>query len=124
MLFRSLAIAAFNYQLPNDVDYIRAGASTTMPGVNKSAGNTAGNDLSGLLSMIPVAGIPNPPTFKNQATNPSGTTEPTYVPTKMQIQIQAVPMVSRNSISNNFSLKDYATGKLLRGSKNKTRGIW
>ena len=44
----------------------------------------------------------------------------------MQIQISAVPIVTRNDISRNFSLKDYATGNLLRGSKRKQGGggIW
>jgi hypothetical protein len=42
----------------------------------------------------------------------------------MQIQITALPMVTRNDISNNFSLKQYATGALLRGTQNKRAGIW
>ena len=42
----------------------------------------------------------------------------------MQIQITAIPIVTRNDISNNFSLRDYATGALLQGSKRKGGGIW
>jgi hypothetical protein len=42
----------------------------------------------------------------------------------MQIAIAAVPIVSRNDISNRFSLRDYATGGLLQGSKTGTGGIW
>jgi hypothetical protein len=37
------------------------------------------------------------------------------------------PIVTRNDISKNFSLKDYATGKLLRGSHRNGGnggGIW
>jgi hypothetical protein len=35
-------------------------------------------------------------------------------------------MVTRRAVSEHFSLKDYATGKLLRGSSNKGTGggIW
>jgi hypothetical protein len=50
--------------------------------------------------------------------------EPTYVPTKIQLSITAVPIVSRNDISNNFSLKNYATGSLLRGSQRLGGGFW
>ena len=38
--------------------------------------------------------------------------------------ITCVPVISRNQISNNFSLKDYATGKLLRGSQQNNPGVW
>jgi hypothetical protein len=46
------------------------------------------------------------------------------VPTKIQIQITAVPIVTRNDISNNFNLADYASGELLRGSRRNGGGIW
>ena len=43
----------------------------------------------------------------------------------MSISITAFPMVTRNDISNRFSVKDYATGKLLQGRKNPGGGgIW
>jgi hypothetical protein len=42
----------------------------------------------------------------------------------MQIQISALPIVTRNQISNAFSLKDYASGKLLQGTKRAGGGIW
>lgn len=121
-----LAVTQFNYSLPNEVDYIRAGSTTTLPGVNKNPAAPRGDinvsDLR-LGSMIGVGGSAPGPNFKR---TPSGTVEPTYVPTKMQIQISAIPIVTRNSISNNFSLKDYASGALLRGSVNKKigGGIW
>jgi hypothetical protein len=38
--------------------------------------------------------------------------------------IGAVPVVTRNDISNNFSLEKYATGQLLRGTKRQGGGIW
>lgn len=120
-----LVVTNFNYNLPNDVDYIRAAVTTTLAGVNKSVENprgtntnTSGNRLgSGILP----GGIVPPTTF---GTVPGGTVEPTYVPTRMQIQISALPIITRNQISNAFSLKDYATGKLLQGTKRAGGGIW
>jgi hypothetical protein len=121
-----LAITSFNYTLPTEVDYIRATNTTTTGGVNKSPGNTPVNttDVSSQrLGGLPSGGGSGPVNWQN--TN-SGSREPTYVPTKMQIQISAVPIVTRNDISRNFSLKEYATGNLLRGSKRKQGGggIW
>jgi len=119
-----LAITQFNYVLPTDVDYIRAGTTTTTAGVNRSSEqsvintNVIGNSRN--TNLGPGGTVP-PPKFTNV---PGGTIEPTYVPTKMNIQISAIPIVSRNDISNRFSVTDYATGKLLRGSQNKRAGIW
>ena len=121
-----LAITGFTYTLPTDVDYIRATNTTTTGGVNKSPANTPVNTTdasSQRLGSLPVGGGSGPINWQNTK---SGSREPTYVPTKMQIQITAVPIVTRNDISRNFSLKDYATGDLLRGSKRKQGGggIW
>lgn len=122
-----LAITSFNYTLPTDVDYIRAGSTTTTGGVNKSPASVpSSNSTTPAEARKAAANVPNggknaPPDFK---TTQQGSKEPTYVPTKMQIQISAVPIVSRNDISRRFSLREYGTGKLLRGSKNNTGGIW
>ena len=117
-----LAIASFNYSLPNDVDYIRATNTTTIPGVNKSAENVPDNSTSLQGDRIGAAGLnAKQPAFQQP---PAGSVEPTYVPTKMSIQITAYPIVSRNDISNRFSLRDYANGNLLRGKQNTTGGIW
>jgi hypothetical protein len=58
--------------------------------------------------------------------NAAETTNPTYVPTRMQIQLSAMPVLSRLDVSNYFSLKDYANGKLLSGynGKGKGAGFW
>ena len=118
-----LAIASFNYSLPNDVDYIRATNTTTIPGVNKSAEKVPNNSESVQQARIGGAkGLAEKqPAFQQP---PAGSVEPTYVPTKMSIQITAYPIVSRNDISNRFSLRDYATGNLLRGKQDTTGGIW
>lgn len=122
-----LAITQFNYSLPTDVDYIRAGNPTVAPGspyslLNSYAGQFGFNSSQTRLGQVLTQGgnAPNPQFQRS----PTGTQEATYVPTKMQIQISAIPIVTRNDVSNRFSLTDYAAGKLLRGSTNGTGGIW
>lgn len=119
-----LAITSFNYSLPSDVDYIRAGAVTAGAGVNRSPSNTVNNSQNvssaRLGPGIGVGGTGAGPIFST----PPGTVDPTYVPTKIQLSIGAVPVVTRNDISNKFSLKEYATGSLLRGTRRQGGGIW
>lgn len=124
-----LVITSFQYQLPTDVDYIRATPSpTTAPGANKGPARFATNtrDVSDARlqsndQKLSRNGNPSPPNFSQV---PGGTVEPTYVPTKIRLQIGCLPVVSRNMVSRNFSLRDYATGKLLQGSKSRTGGFW
>jgi hypothetical protein len=113
-----LAISGFTYTLPNDVDYIK----TTAP---ESAGIITPSPLNGpsdnrLPPGIEVGGIPSPPEF-TQTINPTLTT---WVPTKISLSITALPMISRNQVSNNFSLKDYATGDLMLGTQRLGGGMW
>jgi hypothetical protein len=125
-----LAITGFTYTLPTDVDYIRAGATTTGAGVNKSPSNVEtqnSNSVSGDRlnnSGLNKGALTAAPQFASN----DGTRTPTYVPTKMQIAISAIPIVTRNDISNNFSLNgpgmNYGSGALLQGSKRKGGGIW
>ena len=121
-----LAITNFSYNLPTEVDYIRATTQTTLAGVNKSAeANKNPPNSPSAQRMVSTnlgeGGRPKPTEF-NQT--PSGTIEPTYVPTKMQISITAIPIMSRKTISNYFSVEKYATGELLQGTKTKRGGIW
>ena len=71
------------------------------------------------LNNLNTGATASAPQF-TKATN----TQPTYVPTKIQISLTAYPIVTRNDISNKFSLKDYATGSLLQGSRRNGGGIW
>jgi hypothetical protein len=51
----------------------------------------------------------------------------TYVPSRMTIQISAMPVVSRYDSSRVFSLTKYADGTLLQGKTKggtRTGGIW
>ena len=127
-----IAITSFNYSLPNDVDYIRASVTSNSGDSNDSAANARFSDnptnLRTASSGISQGGLPMPPQWSllKGNGNAPGTVEPTYVPTKIQIQIGAIPIVSRRDISQNFSLRDYASGELLKGSQRKDQGggIW
>ena len=139
-----LVITNFNYILPTDVDYIKASIGTSSAAdINRSDGegtddNAQGSRERNLLqragsllrdvasyrlgsSILPGGMSPNaifaPPPLGNSD-------QVTYVPTKIQLQISAVPIVTRNAISNRFSLEKYASGELLRGTKNNGGGIW
>ena len=120
-----LAVTAFNYSLPTDVDYIRAGVGAAGAAAQTAATMTVGNNPSASVVRVTTSGLGAggsalPPAFSASAPY----SKPTYVPTRMQISITAVPIVTRYDISQKFSLKDYATGKLLQGTKRQGGGIW
>jgi hypothetical protein len=118
-----LVITNFTYTLPTDVDYIRAGSMTNEPGSNTGQQTSPTNTDSASNSRILTSGLmPKRPNFQRQSATINSSA--TYVPTKMNISITCIPIVTRNDISNNFSLKDYATGSLLQGSKRNGGGIW
>ena len=108
-----LAITGFTYSLPIDVDYIRALPQPATSGAGQATSYSGQRLINNGVSTTP-------PKFSNG----SSTGKPTYVPTKMQISITAHPIVSRNNISNKFSLKEYATGQLLLGKSRSSGGIW
>ena len=121
-----LAITGFTYNLPNEVDYIRASVTEVGSEMGKQAQSTPSIRTSS--SRIMPGGLPMPPQWaltKGNGAAP-GSVQPTYVPTKMQMQITCIPIVSRADITQNFSLCDYATGQLLLGSKREGLGggIW
>jgi hypothetical protein len=118
-----LVVTNFTYTTPTDVDYIRAGSQTNQPGVNISQQNNILNSFVPSVVRTVINGLaPKLPNFSTQ--NSMINSEATYVPTKLQLQITCIPIVTRNDISNKFSLKEYATGALLRGSKRSGGGIW
>ena len=118
-----LVVTNFTYATPTDVDYIRAGSQTNQPGVNISQQNNILNSFVASVSRRANNGLTERlPNFSTQ--NSMINSEATYVPTKLQLQITCIPIVTRNDISNKFSLKEYATGALLRGSKRSGGGIW
>jgi hypothetical protein len=117
----SCLIQNFSYSLPNDVDYIRAGSPGnigTNLTTNRARQSVATNGVFGSLNRLAaafltkgaIAGPPAPPTL--------GLNRPTYVPTKMEITVILLPIQSRQQVSKQFSVKEFANGNLLRG------GFW
>lgn len=134
-------VTSFTYDLPADVDYIRARS----PNVNNSnmlPQRQATNSQVGLLGKVlspQVARLLNSPVINpavgavigNLFSLPKGgempkpapqtlgaSTQPTYVPTKMTMSITLLPIISRQRQSQDFSLRQYANGDLLKG------GMW
>jgi hypothetical protein len=115
-------VSQFQYNLPDGVDYIRAG-SRNIDGTNliqeRQRQTVPKNTISNVINRLKTAGLPKggfrtippaPPTL--------GLDRPTYVPTKMQITITCLPIQTRQQVSNQFSLTGFANGDLQRG------GFW
>lgn len=129
-----LAINSFNYNLPNDVDYI----ATTAPMSMTDIGESINADITDALNQLYTdMGISNTPAQDRlgEGLQPGGTLPPpkfnytpkditTWVPTKIQLQIGCVPIMSRNQVSNYFSLEDYASGYLVKGTTRPGGGMW
>ena len=123
-----IVISSFSYSLPTDVDYIRTEAMIPWSGSGIGDANNKDNTPASSpnffqkirlkLSGIKPQAKPPQPVFKSGSLT-QASEENTYVPTKMQITLGAHVIVSRADISKNFSLKDYASGKLI-----KEKGIW
>lgn len=116
-----LLVTNFQYSLPNDVDYIRAGSTTQYSGQNLSSYQQrikSGGFLDAILGRLRGSGLNRGATSGPPKFNSLSNSQATYVPTKIQINITCVPVVSRNDISRNFSLEEYGTGESIK------KGIW
>ena len=116
-------ISQFNYNLPDNVDYIRArtavvNATNLIAKRNRNSVPT--NPISSAIQRLKTLGkIVNPGAVKNPPPPPTlGLNNPTYVPTKIDISLQLLPMQSRQQVSQQFSLKNFANGNLIKG------GFW
>ena len=119
-------ISSFSYSLPEDVDYIRAGVSnnlglnaTTISNVlNSAVASGAIGGYARLAAAFTTPGaLPSTP-FGSLATPNLASGAPTYVPTKMDITVKLLPVNTRQQVSQQFSVKSFANGNLLRG------GFW
>jgi len=123
-------ISSFNYSLPSDVDYIRARSTMASSAGVTQGGNgllwqrslapsaTASYSLSAIWSRLTGANLPQGAVNYPPAPPNLGLNSPTYVPTKMQMTLTLLPIQSRQQVSQQFSLKEYANGNLLKG------GFW
>ena len=123
-----LGITSFNYTLPADVDYIK----TTAPEANvrvtpeDTLNRIMNTDVTSQLQadrlgeQCQVGGLPPPPKFSAEFIE----SITTWVPTKIQLSIGCVPIMSRNQVSNYFSLNEYGSGKLVNGVTRLGGGFW
>lgn len=135
-----VVIQNFTYTFPNDVDYIAAGDVSSgesylyggsNAGVQQGKIPQNNSILSRLRTLTGTGLAPGGVRPKPQFTGPNfnllngGRGGVTMVPTKVNIQLSCLPIVTRRALSNKFSLKDYANGSLLKGSKNTPfGGLW
>jgi len=119
-------IRSFNYNLPSDVDYIRTKPNNYNVNFNNTLPKTQGgnNPISAVFNrlrnaLLPKGAIPNVPqellTVSQSVNNIDNST---YVPTKITVQISLLPIQTRNQQSQQFSVKEFASGNLLKG------GFW
>lgn len=116
-------VSQFNYSLPADVNYIRAqnvannGTNQLTARNRQTTLNPVSNAIRRLASLgqgIQPGALAAP--FAPQGSLAAG--NPTYVPTKMDITLVLLPIQSRQQVSQQFSLKGFANGNLLKG------GFW
>ena len=114
-------VSQFNYVLPADVDYISSGTPYNA-GLNlqplQNLYSTTLNAISPTVTRLATAFLP--PGAQNALPSPlqSLISNPTYVPSKMDITLTLLPVQSRQQVSQQFSLKNFANGQLLKG------GFW
>ena len=120
-------VTSFDYSLPADVDYIRATSpnnfGTDLLNRRTSYAAPPSNPLAGIANRLGLSGLfpgatpikPSPQPVTNSVTN---TANATYVPTKIEISLNLMPMQTRDQVSKQFSLAKFADGNLLRG------GFW
>ena len=128
--FHKAVLTQFNYALPDGVDYIRtsAGGVGSIQAQSSRAnlqGGSGNFGIFGIASRIGrLFGIGATPGAEvqfqaaNEGTN-LARAGASYVPTKIEISLTLLPVVTRAEQSRQFSLKDYASGKGL-----SQRGQW
>jgi hypothetical protein len=121
------ALTVFQYTLPDNVDYIKTTNSTTT-GDQYLGRNTSGGyqGWSSALSRLITSGLDSifgsPQVLSPISSSISGLTKvtggDTYVPTRINFSLTFLPINTRNQISKDFSLRDFANGSLIK------KGIW
>jgi hypothetical protein len=114
-------VSNFQYNLPDNVDYIRAttvnnygtdllsrrtaNAASNGPGV----GSVTRKAISGLTGFGDPTPVPN-----TVVASVNNTQLANYVPTKLEIDITLIPVQTRSQVSKQFSLKGFANGDLIK----------
>jgi len=114
-------VSAFQYSLPDNVDYIRAGSPNNV-GLNltsiRDRQSVATNSIFGSINRLAAAFLPKGGTMGAISPPTLGLNRPTYVPTKLDINLTLLPVQSRQQVSKQFSVKEFANGNLIKG------GFW
>jgi hypothetical protein len=82
---------------------------------------TLGNPIASTIARLASLGQAIQPGAVAAPFAPQGSLaagNPTYVPTKMEISLSLLPVQTRSQVSQQFSLKGFANGNLLKG------GFW
>jgi hypothetical protein len=120
-------VKTFQYSLPNDVDYIRTKPNNYNLNFNQNLNKPQASPSPGIGSVLSRrlnSGLRKgalPGTGSQELVVQQSVTnlaDSTYVPTKIEIQITLLPIQTRSQQSQQFSVKDYSSGKLLAG------GFW
>jgi hypothetical protein len=124
-------VSSFTYDMPENVDYIRArslnvnGADMLTRQYRPEA--VPGDPVSGaykrLAALFSGQGVTQGAQSNSSPTaleSPPalGLNNPTYVPTSVDLSIRLYPVQSRSQVSQQFSVKKFASGQLISG------GFW
>jgi hypothetical protein len=114
-------VSQFNYTLPADVDYISSGTPNNL-GLNlqplQNLYSTTLNAVAPTITRLASAFLPRGAENEVSAPLQALLNNPTYVPSKIDIQLTLLPVQSRSQVSKQFSLKNFSNGNLLKG------GFW
>jgi len=111
-----IVITNFTVELREQVDYIGVNVPTgpNQSAINEALVGTVDPGLTADAGYIQGSNV-------TSAVESSGSVN--YVPTDSLISITVVPVYSRNKISKQFNLKDFASGKLTKGGNNNSGGF-
>ena len=114
-------VTSFSYNLPAEVDYISSGSPNNL-GLNlqplQNLYSTTLNAVSPTVSRLAAAFLPTGAQNVTPAPLQSLLNNPTYVPSKIDLDITLLPVQTRQQVSKQFSLKNFANGQLIKG------GFW
>lgn len=128
--FHKAVVSQFNYSLPDNVDYIRtsAGGPSSIRAQSTRAQLSGGQGNFGIFGIASRIGrlfgiganVGAETQFRaaNEGTNLARANS-SYVPTKIEVSLILLPVVTRAEQSKNYSTKDYANGAGL-----SQRGQW
>ena len=122
-------LGMFTYDLPDNVDYIKTSNTTSASyapsgKLSSASGHQSWNSkitrlLTGGLEDFLSGNAPSIPNFGGNANSVLKITDgATYVPTQLNVQLNFHPVNSREQISNEYNMNDFASGKLLK------KGYW